>query len=299
MLSLGDALHWAVRALAHAQIDTPRLDAELLLGHLVGSSRAGIYARWNEQLAAPDTERFTALVRRRQQREPIAYIIGSRPFYDTEIVVDPGVLIPRPETEIIVEEALAWCSPRIGQTLRVADVGTGSGAMAIVLASHLSEAHVIGCDISPSALTTARRNIARHQLQDRVHLVRADLLDGVGGSFDVIVANLPYIPSRRLDSLAPDVRDYEPRLALDGGPDGLDVIRRLLAQVDERLQRPGLLLLEIDQGQGEATARLARRFLPGSDVRVLPDLAGLERIVRVESFLAKEDHDLEIPTDCP
>jgi len=279
---IGDGLRWAVRVLAQAGVDSPRLDAELLMAHAIASSRAALYTRWYEALAPSDVDLFTNLVRRRVRREPLAYITGTRAFYDIDISVAPGVLIPRPETERIVEETLSWCQTLGLRAPRIADVGTGSGALAIVLARHLPRARIVASDLSAEALTAALRNVAHYGLEDRVDLVRADLLGALSGPFDVIVANLPYVPQDRLDSLAPEVRDHEPRLALDGGPDGLDVIRRLVPQVADRLRRPGLLLLEIDNGQADTALQLVRDQLPHSQVETLRDLAGLERIVRAE-----------------
>ena len=275
-----DALRWAVRNLALAGCESPRLDGELLLAHVLGTSRAGLPLAWDRCLAPEDIRALTALVRRRAAREPLAYLTGRRPFYDLELYVAPGALVPRPETEALVEEVLAWARDRRGP-LRIADVGTGSGALAVTLARHLPGATVVATDLSAEALAVAARNVARYALDGRVALLRADLLAGVAGPLDAVVSNPPYVPSGRLGELAPEIRDHEPREALDGGPDGLDVIRRLLPQAARRLGAGGLLVVEIDETQGAAAAALARNALPGADVAVLPDLAGLDRVLRV------------------
>jgi release factor glutamine methyltransferase len=275
-----DALRWAVRNLALAGCESPRLDVELLLAHVLGTSRTGLQLVWDRCLAPEEIRALTALVRRRAAREPLAYLTGRRPFYDLVLDVAPGVLVPRPETEGIVEEVLAWARDRRGP-LRIADVGTGSGAIAVALARHLPGAAVVATDRSPAALAVAARNVARYDLGGRVTLVRADLLEGVAGPLDVVASNPPYVPSGRLDDLAPEIRDHEPREALDGGPDGLDVIRRLLPQAAGRLGAGGLLVVEIDESHGAAAAALARDAFPAADVAVRPDLAGLDRLLCV------------------
>lgn len=281
-LRVGDALRWAARLLAGAGLESPRLEAELLLGHVLGTGRAGLLVRRDEPLTPEDAARITDLVRRRAAREPAAYLLGRRPFYDLDLYVAPGVLVPRPETEGLVDEALAWCRAPGHPCRLIADVGTGSGALAVTLAHHLPEAHVVAVDVSPRALAVARRNATRYDLEDRVSLLCGDLLGAVAARFDLVVANLPYVPGPRLPTLAPEVRVHEPRLALDGGPEGLAVLERFVPQLAERLGRPGLAVLEIDEGQGGRVSALVRRWLPDAEVRVLQDLAGLDRIVRAE-----------------
>ncbi len=275
------AVRWAVPVLAQAGCDTPRLDAELLLGHVLGATRTALQVRSDEALVPEAARRFTALVRQRAGRVPLAYLTGVRPFYDLSLRVAPGVLVPRPETELLVDEVLAWCRGQGGRPLRIADVGTGSGAIAVTLAAHLERATVVASDLSAEALAVAARNVASQGLVGRISLVRCDLLSALRGPFDVIVANLPYVPSGRLASLMPEVRDHEPRLALDGGPTGLDVIARLLPQAAERLAWPGLVALEIDETHGEQAECLARGQWPGAEVRRVADLAGLDRLVCV------------------
>ncbi|NLG49027.1 MAG: peptide chain release factor N(5)-glutamine methyltransferase [Chloroflexi bacterium] len=288
-LSVRDALYQAARVLADSGSDSPRLDAEVLLAHVLGTSRTDLYVRWAEPLAEEPAQRFAALVRRRAAHEPVAYLIGHREFYDLDLYVDRRVLIPRPETEHMLEEALAWARGAAGNrailargTLRVVDVGTGSGALAVALARHLENAHVWAVDLSAEALEVAEINVRRYNLQDRVTLVQGDLLAPLAGPLDIITANLPYVPQEDLSSLAPDVAAYEPRSALDGGKGGLDVILRLLEQAPERLAYPGLLLLEIDHRQMDTVLNVARIRLPDARASVVRDYAGLARVICIE-----------------
>jgi release factor glutamine methyltransferase len=281
-LQLRDAIRWAVRALTQSGSETPRLDAEVLLAHALELSRPELYARWNNPLERSAGERFTRLVRRRMAHEPVAYLVGRRAFYDVELAVDVRVLIPRPETEQLVDEALSWARRTGRPALTIVDVGAGSGAIALVLARHLTHAAVVACDVSFAALSVAAANLLCYGLWPRVSLVCADLLSFVGASVDLIVANLPYISRERMETLPIDVADYEPHLALDGGADGLALVRRLLQEAATCLAAPGLLLLEIDDQQGQAVVQAARQHLPDAQCDVLRDYAGLERLVRVE-----------------
>jgi release factor glutamine methyltransferase len=221
------------------------------------------------------------MIRRRARHEPVAYIVGRRAFFDLELKVSPAVLIPRPETEHLVEEALRWVAshPEIAQ---VADVGTGSGALAICLAGRLPRARVWAVDVSPEALQVAAENVGRYSLGKRITLVCSDLLSQIKGPFDLIVANLPYVPHDEIETLMPDVAQFEPHLALGGGPDGLNLLRRLAAQLPTRLTRPGLALLEMDPRQAETVQALVQAQLPDARCSVLSDYAGLARLVRVE-----------------
>jgi len=281
-LRLRDALRWAIRLLAAQGLESPRLDAELLLGHLLGLGRAQVYAHDDEVLSQEASVRYRNLVRRRAGHEPVAYLIGRRAFWDLDLEVAKGVLIPRPETEHLVEAALGWCTVQGDRLLRIVDVGTGSGAIAAALAKHVANGRVAATDLSATALAIARRNMVRAGLVLRVSLIRADLLEALAGPLDLIAANLPYIPRAEIGALDADIRDYEPRMALDGGLDGLDLIRRLLARAPAVLAKPGLLLLEIDHRQAKQVARLCGCHLPDADVRVIPDYAGLGRVVRAE-----------------
>ncbi len=279
--SVGEARRWATGLLATSS-ETPRLDAEVLLAHVLGVGRTALVADRARCLSPAQAEQFTEMVRRRLKGEPVAYLVGRRAFYDVELSVDARVLVPRPETELLVEAALSWARSTAVGPLRVVDVGTGSGALAIVLARHLPGASVIATDLSGQALEVAASNLATLGLSDRITLVRCDLLTCLGGPIELIVSNPPYVPRDRLPTLPADVRLYEPRCALDGGDAGLELISRLLHQAASRLARPGLLLAEIDETQGPACHALATTLWPPATVSVLRDLAGLDRVLRVE-----------------
>jgi release factor glutamine methyltransferase len=280
MDTIAEAFAWA-RAMLAAVSETASLDAQLLLMHVLGVDRAVLVAHSERPLTPEQSATYRDLVQRRAAGVPLPYLTGTRAFYDLDLIVTPEVLIPRPETEHLVEAALAWGRGRRG--LRVVDVGTGSGAIAVVLAKHLPEAHVWALDISAAAQDVARQNAARYGMLERIEFVSGDLLAPLlsrGQQADLIAANLPYISSDELDTLA--VTRHEPRLALDGGPDGLDLIRRLLDQAPGVLGAGGLLLLEIGAGQGEQVRALAEAAFPGAQVQITPDYAGHERVVSVK-----------------
>jgi release factor glutamine methyltransferase len=280
-------LHDAARALldigAADDLDEARLEAEVLYGEASGLDRAAVIARGADE---PDTEtlvRFAELLARRLRHEPLAYILGRRECYGMTFEVGRGVLIPRPETETLIEAGLAAVRehPSARRIVRVADVGTGSGVVALAIAKHALMAKVYGLDASTAALAVAGRNRKRFALMERVVLLAGDLLESLPERVDVVVANLPYVLTADIGTLAPEVRDWEPRGALDGGADGLDVIRALCAQVSEHLaDGPRTVLLEVGAGQAAEVSALLRAAV-GGEVRVHRDLAGIERVVEI------------------
>jgi release factor glutamine methyltransferase len=272
----------AASALRIAGCDSPDLDAELLLAHVLGWDRARILARPDHSVGLEEREAFAVYLDRRRDREPLAHILGHREFYGLDFIVDRRVLVPRPETELLVELAIEWARP-IRRPLILTDVGTGSGCVAVSLATHLPHVTIHALDASADALVVARANVARHALQDRVLLWQSDFLEQLPQQVDAIVANLPYVRSAELGALQPEVRDYEPRTALDGGPDGLAPIRRLLTQAVHHLRPGGAIFLEIGAGQGRATSQLARQCFPGSRVDVLPDYSGHDRVLSLQT----------------
>ncbi len=262
---------------ARARIET--LDAQALLCAALGVERAYLFGHPDHPLTPAQADRYAGWVERCAAGEPLAYILGRRAFYDRDFIVTPDVLIPRPETELLVEQGLAYLRGRPAAT--VADVGTGSGALAVTLAVHAPAAQVYALDISPAALAVARQNAAQHRAA--VTFLEGDLLRPFlerGLRFDLLVANLPYIASGDLPSLA--VTRWEPRLALDGGADGLDLVRRLLDQAPAAARPGARLLLEIGADQGAAAQALGAAAFPGARAAVLPDLAGHDRILRLD-----------------
>lgn len=280
-----EALLASKSTLAAAHVLSPRLDAEVLLAHVLGWNRARLYARPEQSLNQAQQEAFLIAVRRRSRHEPVPYIVGHREFYRLDFLVDRRVLIPRPETELLVEKALDVAMRQElgkGRPL-LADVGTGSGIVAISLAVNLPGAKVYAIDTSADGLVVAAANVARHGVAARVHLLQGDLLQPLPAPVHIIVANLPYVPTGRLLTLAPDVAEYEPLTALDGGPDGLQVIRRLLAQAGEWLLPRGTILMEIGAEQGPEVAALGQQHHPQAQVEVLRDHAGLDRLVCIQT----------------
>jgi release factor glutamine methyltransferase len=273
----GAAYRSTVQRLRDAGIeaDEARLEAEVLLRHVLRMERSAFLARRDDALPTEAASQLARLLERRCRHEPLAYILGHRAFYGLDFAVDERVLIPRPETEGLVERVIALA----GKTALIVDAGTGSGCIALALAAHLPDVRVIATDASADALALAAHNAYRLGLSERIAFLCGDLLEPVREKVDIIVSNPPYIPSGEIAALAPEIAHYEPRTALDGGPDGLDVVRRLLAQAVAHLRPGGHLLLEIGTGQGTAVARLAGGTLPESTVEVENDLAGLERYV--------------------
>ncbi len=280
---VGRALVSATQRLTEAGCDSPRLDAQLLLAHVLGQERSWLFAHHDHPLSPEEAQRYTELVARRARREPVAYLIGRKAFYGLEFVVDRRVLIPRPETELLVDLALDQLSRREGRPVAVADVGTGSGAIAVSLAVHAPWARIYGLDISAEALEVARENGRRLAQEDNPVFLQSDLLEALPQPVDLIVANLPYVTSQDYADLAPDILEYEPRLALEAGPEGLDLIRRLLDQAGDHLKSDGVILLEIGADQGEVVTELARQMEPRpSYIGVRRDYSGHVRTVTLE-----------------
>ncbi len=277
-----EALAQAAAQLHNEGIESPQLDAELLLAHVLAANRAALWTWPDRRLTPKELTRYRELVARRAEREPLAYIVGHREFFGLEFAVNRAVLIPRPETELLVEHGLRLAR-RFTTPLCIADVGAGSGAIAVALAVHLPQATVYALDASAEALALTAENARRHGVSDRVRCLQGDLLTPLPGAVDLIVANLPYIATEEWPELAPEIRLYEPRAALDGGADGLALIRRLLATAAPYLKPGGALLLEIGASQGAAVTSLARQHLPHADVQLYQDYAGLDRLVIVEN----------------
>ncbi len=281
--TVGVLLRQLATRFAQAGIDTAALDAQLILARVLGVNRAWLLAHPEAMLPTEVGATLERLAREREARRPMAYVIGSREFYGLDFAVDERVLTPRPETEMLVERALDvirdWHSA-CGEWPRVADIGVGSGAIAVTIAAALPELpRVTAVDISPDALAVAELNASRQDVGHRIEFRQGDLLLPLDVPADIVLANLPYISQSDLAALQPEVQ-REPRLALDGGPDGLDVFRRLFAQAPGRVSARAVFLLEVGAGQGAAVAALAQVLGPLS-VTVAPDLAGHDRLVEI------------------
>lgn len=278
MIALRDAIRDAERALEAAGVAECLADARLLLAHALGASPTWLVAHDDEPLAEDAAARYGELLRRRCAREPLQHLVGEQEFWRLRIRVSPAVLIPRPETELLVEWALERCGGRPG--VRVADVGTGSGCLALALASELPLARIVAIDVSPEALRVARANARELGFEDRVRFLEGDLAAPLREeeARDVLVANLPYVPAAEWSTLEPEVRDHDPRLALVGGERGLELIERLIDEAPGVLAEGGALALEVGAGQAACVAaRLAERGW--RDVELRRDLAGIERLV--------------------
>ncbi len=269
-------LNWATAALKEEGIDSPQLDAEILLAQTLNLSRSQLYARLAEKPDSAVEEAYKSLVARRLQHEPVAYITGRKEFYGLDLHVDRRVLIPRSETETLVEVALAIV--RQNHLSHLAEVGVGCGAVAIALAASLPWLQMYAIDASPDALAVAEANCRRHAVLDRVYLLTGDLLDPLPEPVGLIVANLPYVSREELKNLPRDITEYEPRAAIDGGQHGLQHIRRLLAQAEPNLKPPRIICLEIGATQASTLNQLTREQFPGATVGLVKDLAGLDRI---------------------
>ncbi len=281
--TVGRLIPWAAEYLGGHGVEAPRLSGELLLAQVLGCTRLELYLRFEQPLGAEELAAFKALILRRRNREPVAYILGRREFYGLEFLVGPGVLVPRPETEHLVEEALARLQGL--EAPKVLDLCTGSGAVALALASERPDALVTACDISPEALTWARRNAQNLGLQGRVRWLLGDLWEPVAagsGFFDLITANPPYVTTAEMAELPPEVRGFEPALALAGGEDGLEVVRSIIAGAGAHLRPLGWLLLELGAGQAAPARRLALDCGAFSEASLVPDLAGIERVLVCE-----------------
>ncbi len=286
-----EALARAAQTLAATEF--PRLTAEVLLAHVLGLTRTQLLARPERPLSAEAQAQYAQLVARAAEGEPLAYLYGHREFYGLDFLVDARVLVPRPETELLVELALRFAAESAKKTattakgsalsaVNIMDVGTGSGCLAVTLAVKLPQARVTALDVSGEALAVARLNAERHGVSDRVEFIQSDLLldcPQPPASCQLLIANLPYVASGELKTLA--VSKHEPALALDGGPDGLALIRRLLASAPPVMAPGGCLLLEIGATQGAEVATRGRAIFPSGRVRVHKDLAGLERVVEI------------------
>ncbi len=275
--SVGEELEAARVRLAEAGVESPLLDAQLMMAHSLEVPRLQVIAHPNQTLTRPELDIFSFMLEKRVSRKPLAYILGCKEFFGIELVISPGVLVPRPETELLVDqclERLSGCPPK------AAEIGTGSGAISVALALSVP-AVVYATEISSKAMPVARRNVEKHQLAGRLKLLEGDMLkplNDLGIEFDAIVSNPPYIPTRDMASLQPEIRLYEPVEALDGGEDGLDAYRRILPEAIGLLGKGGFTAVELGRGQAKAVSDIAKaaRY---RHVDVAKDLAGTKRVL--------------------
>ena len=270
-------------AIAEASTHIATRDAETLLAHILDRNRAWLLAHTDDPLSAEHLAQLRVLTTRRAAHEPLQHLTGQQEFFGITLRVTPDTLIPRPETELLVEAVLNFVAekPATIHPLQILDVGTGTGAIPIALAMHLPTAHLTAVDISPAALAIAHENATHHHVANRIQFFESDLLASVKGHFDIIVSNPPYVSLADAPTLAPEVRDHEPHLALFAGNDGLEVYRRLIPQAYAALLTGGLLALEIGFGQSESIRALLSET-PWQKIRILDDYAGIPRVVLAE-----------------
>ncbi len=278
-------LRWTTDYLRRNGVEQPRIDAEIMLAHILGCQRIDLYLRHDQPVEAGELGRFKPLLQRRRDRCPVAYLLGEKEFWSLNIKVTPDVLIPRPETECLVETVLA----RYAQDteLRVLELGTGSGAIAIALAAERPHWTILATDISADAISIARGNAGRHNVDRRIEFRQGfwfQALDKGPRRFHLIVSNPPYIASRELTGLAPEIRKHEPIQALDGGPDGLDCLRHIIDESPDHLAPGGSLALEIGSDQGAAVRQAGRARGTYADVEIFKDYSGLDRVARLMSL---------------
>jgi release factor glutamine methyltransferase len=275
-------IRWADERFHKEGMATPRLDAEVLLAETLGLDRVGLYTHFDQPLQPVELARFKQFLLRRLRREPVAYILGRREFWSLPLRVTPDVLIPRPETETLVAETLNALEPAEGRDLRLLEIGTGSGAISIALAKELPTAKVVATDLSPKALAVAEENALQSGVRERIQFMQGDLFRPVrkGEAFDLIVTNPPYISRREFPFLMPEVRDYEPRIALDGGEDGLDFFRRALPAVGEYLRPGSWFLAEMGSGQDQEILAIAGKNSELHSFGFAKDLSGINRVFK-------------------
>jgi release factor glutamine methyltransferase len=284
-VTVQEALRHGSRVLsAEGGSEEASLEAELLLAHALNTDRTHLYQRLREALPDDAARAFEALLQRRLAHEPTAYILGRKEFYGLELEVAQVAIIPRPETETLVELVLEFVGTREAEhNTRVVDVGVGCGAVAVALAVNLPQAEIVATDVSPQALALAHRNADRHGVAERIHLLEGDLLGPLDAPVDAIAANLPYVRTDDFEAAPPEIRQHEPRLGLDGGPDGLRIVERLVGQASSRLKAGGALFIEIGEEQGDAARNLALASFPQARIEVKRDLSRLDRVLVVRT----------------
>jgi len=274
-------LTWVTEYLTQKGVDAPRLSAELLLSHVLGLRRIELYTQYNKVVAQEQLTQLRGLVKRAGEHEPVAYLVGRTEFYSIEFEVTPDCLIPRPETELLVQRSIELLRKRTGPQ-SVCDLCTGCGIVAVAIAKNVPDAKVIATDISEPALAVAAKNVEKHKLADRIELRHGDLFEPLVPQldlFDVIACNPPYVSAAEYEALEKNVKDYEPRIALYAGQEGLDVYRRIVEKVGQFLKPDGILLLEIGYQQGPTVRELLEQTGVFAQIRIDKDLQGHDRVV--------------------
>lgn len=279
--TIGKILNWTSEYFQKNNIDSPRLDAEVLLSHVLKKQRIYLYVHFDQPLNSQELADYRECVKKRVRRMPVAYITGSREFMGLDFKVTEATLIPRPDTEILVEAVIERLKQAEADNLRIADIGTGSGAICLSLLHYVKNLAAVTVDISQAAIEVAKENADVLGVAERIEFLQGDLLEPLRnkGKFNAIVSNPPYIPRQVIHGLEPEVRLYEPQSALDGGADGLNFYRRLVAGAGALLADGGFLAVEIGIEQAEALRQMAQRNLIWKNVEVLNDLSGIERCV--------------------
>ncbi len=298
-LSVRAALLWGGRVLGQAGIENGRLDAEVLLRYLLDLEKEQLYLSAGAPIGAGQEARFRELLLRRARREPVAYITGRKEFWSLDFVVTPAVLIPRPETELLVEVALQYVEqPARRSSVRVLDAGTGSGAISVCLAKVKPAAEIVAVDISPVALDVALINARLHGVAGRIRFLTGDIfapIKPLGKRFDVIVSNPPYVRTGELSTLAPEINKWEPMIALDGGADGIDFYRRIIGEAHEYLAPGGAIVLEIGADMGPAVAELFACSGGYRPATVYRDYSGKDRVIAAMRLLSSDNPAKSIP----
>ena len=280
-------VNWTTQYFSEKGIDSPRLNAEVLLAYALKTDRLDLYLNHDKPLTKNERKNYKELIRRRIKREPLQYITGRQEFYSLNFEVSKGVLIPRPETEILVEEALKIFSPQNYRdtAVHILDLATGSGVIAITLATELQQAVILATDISDAALRVARKNAEVHKVDKQITFLKGDLFCPVKDRrehFNLVISNPPYIPAAEFKDLQPEVRDFEPRIALDGSEEGLCFYRRILSEVARYLSKDGWLMLEVGKDQADRVCEIVEStrdfFLPS----ITKDLSGIERVIKAQ-----------------
>lgn len=283
-------LRWTTGYFENKGVEAPRAGAELLLAHCLGLRRLDLYLRYDQPLTAEELAAYKTLIQRRTRGEPVAYITGERAFWTLDLKVSPQVLIPRPETERLVEIALTTLKDLNRPRPRVLDLGTGSGAIALALAAEIPQGYFLALDCSLGALQTARENQHRNAIAAKIDYLVADWCAPISphkGHFDLIVSNPPYIAAGEIGALQTEISRFEPHAALDGGPDGMDCLRLIIDQAAERLVTGGTLILEIGADQGKAVSDLAATHKGFESIEIHKDYAGLDRVAQLRRHGSK------------